>query len=190
MAKVIVDVSMSLDGFVAGPNVRAAEPMGDGGERLHAWMGAGGPDGPIHARERTLVNGAVGATIVGRTTFDLGHAPWGGTPWPGIPAFVVTHRPQQGFVGANGGKFSFGGLTEAVEWAKEAAGSKDALVLGPDIARQLIGLRLADELWIHLVPILLGAGTRLLAGIEAELAPLWEPVGRTVTHLHYAVVRP
>ncbi|MEU0155741.1 hypothetical protein [Micromonospora fulviviridis] len=86
MGKVVLDVSMSLDGFTAGPNVREAEPMGDGGERLHAWMAAKGPDGEIDAAVRREVDAAVGATIIGRRTFDLGLGSWGGTPWPGVPA--------------------------------------------------------------------------------------------------------
>jgi hypothetical protein len=86
MSKVVLDVSMSLDGFTAGPNVREAEPMGDGGERLHAWMAGSGPDGQIDLDVRRGVDATVGAAVIGRRTFDLGVGPWGGTPWPGIPA--------------------------------------------------------------------------------------------------------
>jgi hypothetical protein len=95
MGKVVLDVSISLDGFTAGPNVRKAAPMGDGGERLHAWMAGKGPEGEIDAAVRREVDAAVGAAVIGRRTFDLGLGPWGGTPWPGVPSFVVTHRARQ-----------------------------------------------------------------------------------------------
>jgi dihydrofolate reductase len=94
MSKVVLDVSMSLDGFMAGPNVLEAAPMGDGGERLHAWMAGNGPDGQIDVGVHREVDATVGATVIGRRTFDLGVGPWGGTPWPGIPSFVVTHRAR------------------------------------------------------------------------------------------------
>lgn len=92
MSKVVLNVSMSLDGFTTGPNVAEREPMGVGGERLHEWMFAGADDG-VDAGVRREMDAMVGATIIGRHTFDLGLGPWGGTPWPGIPSFVVSHRP-------------------------------------------------------------------------------------------------
>lgn len=119
MGKVVLDVSMSLDGFTAGPNVRDAEPMGDGGERLHAWMAENGPEGEIDAAVRREVDAAVGATVIGRRTFDLGLGPWGGTPWPGVPSFVVTHRARQDLLGNNGGTFAFDGMRAAVRRAKQ-----------------------------------------------------------------------
>jgi len=76
MGKIVLDVSISLDGFTAGPNVREAEPMGGGGERLHAWMAATGPEGEIDAAVRREVDAAVGATVIGRRTFNLGLHPW------------------------------------------------------------------------------------------------------------------
>jgi hypothetical protein len=129
MARVVLDVSMSLDGFTAGPNVREAEPMGDGGERLHAWMAGHGTDGQIDVGMREEVDAAVGAAVIGRRTFDLGVGPWGGTPW------------------------------------------------------------LLDELRIHLVPLLLGAGTPLFGGEQAELIPEGKPVTGTVTHLRFRVAK-
>src|SRR6266508_1589368 len=142
MSNVVLDVSMSLDGFTAGPNVREAEPMGDGGERLHAWMAGNGPDGQIDTGVRREVDATVGATVIGRRTFDLGVGPWGGTPWPGIPSFVVTHRAR------------------------------------PD---------LLDEIRIHLVPLLLGVGTPLFDGEQAEMIPEGKPVTGIVTHLRFRV---
>src|SRR5688572_19268 len=102
MSKVVWDVSMSLDGFTTGPNVRDAEPMGDGGERLHTWMEGTGPDGKADLGVFDKVNAKVGAAIIGRRTFELGLKPWGGTPWRGIPSFVVTHRTREDLRGGNG----------------------------------------------------------------------------------------
>jgi dihydrofolate reductase len=189
MGKVVLDVSMSLDGFTAGPNVREAAPMGDGGERLHAWMAEEGPEGEIDAAVRREVDAAVGATVIGRRTFDLGLGPWGGTPWPGVPSFVVTHRARQDLLGNNGGTFAFDGMQAAVRRAKQAAGHKDVLVLGADVARQLLRADLLDEVRIHLVPLLLGEGTALFAGEQAELIAEGKPVAGTVTHLRFRVAR-
>ncbi|MFG1658424.1 dihydrofolate reductase family protein [Micromonospora chersina] len=189
MGKVVLDVSMSLDGFAAGPNIREAEPMGDGGERLHAWMAEDGPEGEIDAAVRREVDTTVGATVIGRRTFDLGLGPWGGTPWPGVPSFVVTHRARPDLLGDNGGTFAFDGLRAAVRRAKQAAGHKDVLVLGADVARQLLRANLLDEVRIHLIPLLLGEGTPLFAGEQAELITEGKPVTGTVTHLRFRVVR-
>jgi dihydrofolate reductase len=187
MSKVVLDVSMSLDGFIAGPNVRDAEPMGDGGERLHEWMFRKGPDAEIDLGVRREVDASVGATVIGRRTFDLGVGPWGGTPWPGMPSFVVTHRTQPDLLGKNGGLFAFDGLEAAARRAKEAAGHKDVLVLGGEIARHLLRADLLDEIRIHLVPLLLGAGTPLFDGERAELIPEGKPVTGSVTHLRFRV---
>ncbi|MGS2645712.1 dihydrofolate reductase family protein [Streptosporangium sp. LJ11] len=190
MSKVVLDVSMSLDGFVAGPNVRMEAGMGDGGERLHEWMTGEGPDGEIDLGIRRQVDAAVGATVIGRRTFDLGVGPWGGTPWPGVPSFVVTHRTRQDLLGDNGGTFAFDGLEAAVRRAREAAGDRDVLVLGADVARQALKAGLLDEVSIHLVPLLMGEGTPLFAEDRAELIPVGKPVTGTVTHLRYGVAKP
>jgi dihydrofolate reductase len=187
MSKVVLDVSMSLDGFAAGPNVRAEEPMGDGGERLHAWMAGDGPDGQIDMDVLREADATVGAAVIGRRTFDLGVGLWGGTPWPDTPSFVVTHRPQQDLLGDNGGMFAFDGLEAAVHRAKQAAKGKDVWVLGPDVARHVLRAGLLDEVRLHLVPFLLGAGTRLFDGERAELVPVGKPVTGSVTHLRFRV---
>jgi dihydrofolate reductase len=189
MSKVVLDVSVSLDGFAAGPNVRAEEPMGDGGERLHEWMGGTGSDGEIDAGVFGEVNARVGAAVVGRRTFELGVGRWGGTPWPGAPSFVVTHRPRPDLRGDNGGLFAFDGLESAVRRAKEAAGDQDVLVLGPEVARQLLAAGLLDEIHLHLVPVLLGAGTPLFDGERAELVPDGKAVTGTVTHQRFRVAK-
>ncbi|KFU75726.1 Dihydrofolate reductase [Amycolatopsis lurida] len=183
MSKVVLDVSMSLDGFTAGPNVRAEEPMGDGGERLHEWMAGTGPD----ARVFEEVNALVGATVIGRRTFDLGLRPWGGTPWPGVPGFVVTHRTRQDLLGDNGGTFAFDGLEASVRRAKDAAGDKDVLVLGADVAGQLLTAGLLDEVHLHLAPVVLGRGTSVFGGHLGELVLQSEPVAGAATHLRYRV---
>ena len=183
MSKVVLDVSVSLDGFTTGPNVRPEEPMGDGGEQLHTWMGATGPDAAIRAG----LDAAVGATIIGRHTFDLGLDPWGGTPWPNTPSFVVTHRPRPDLVGDNGGTFVFDGLHAAVQRARQAAGPKDVVVLGANLARGLLRANLLDELHLHLVPILLGNGTPLFTGERATLIPVGNPIVGTATHLRFHI---
>jgi dihydrofolate reductase len=190
MGKVVLDVSMSLDGFTAGPDVRDEEPMGDGGERLHEWMAGEGPGGGVDLGVRREVDAAVGAAVIGRRTFDLGVGPWGGTPWPGVPSFVVTHRTRPDLRGENGGTFAFDGPEAAVERARKAAGAKDVLVLGAHVAGHLLRAGLLDEVRIHLVPLLLGGGTPLFAGERAELSPLGAPVAGAVTHLRYLVPKP
>ncbi|HEV7709211.1 MAG TPA: dihydrofolate reductase family protein [Asanoa sp.] len=183
MGRIVLDVSMSLDGFTAGPNVREAEPMGDGGERLHEWMA-------VDVDVRREVDAAVGATVIGRRTFDLGVGPWGGTPWRGVPSFVVTHRTREDLVGDNGGVFAFDGPQAAARRAKEAARGKDVLVLGAHVAGELLKAGLLDEVRLHLVPVLLGQGTPLFAGARAELIPEGTPVTGAVTHLRYLVRKP
>ena len=165
--------------------------MGDGGERLHEWMwmAGEGADGGVDIGHRT-VDATVGATVIGRRTFDLGLGPWGGTPWPGVPSFVVTHQTREDLLGGNGGTFAFDGLEAAARRAINAAGDKDVLVLGADVARQLLRAGLLDEVRIHLVPLLLGKGTPLFAGERAELIPEGEPVAGAVTHLRYRVPKP
>lgn len=191
MSKIVLDVSVSLDGFTAGPNVRPAEPMGDGGESLHGWMsGEQSADESANEVDRAVrdeVDAAVGAVIIGRRTFDLGLEPWGGTPWPGTPSFVVTYRVRGDLVGDNGGVFAFGGLREAAGRAREAAGSKDVLVLGSDVARGLLREGLLDEVHLHVVPVLLGGGTPLFTGDRADLVPVGTPRGGAANHLRYRV---
>jgi dihydrofolate reductase len=132
---------------------------------------------------------SVGATVVGRRTFDLGHKPWGGTPYPGIPCFVITHRPQDDFVGDNGGAIAFDELAAAVSRAKEAAGDKVVYVLGADVARQILAAGLLDELYLHIAPIMLGGGARLFDGERAELIADGEQATAAATHLRFRVRR-
>ena len=187
MSKIVWDVSASQDGFTAGPNVRETEPMGDGGEELHAWMAGDGPDGKLDLEVFQELEARVGATLIGRRTFDLGLRPWGGTPWPGVASFVITHRPRPDLLGDNGGVFAFDALTAAAQRAKDAAGEKDVIVLGADVARQLLRAGLLDEVWLHRAPILLGGGTPLFDGERAELVPEARAVAGFAVHQRFRV---
>ena len=139
------------------------------------WTAGNGPDGGVDIGFRT-VDAIVGAAVIGRRTFDLGVGPWGGTPWPGVPSFVVTHRTREDLLGDNGGTFALDGLEAAARRARDAAGDKNVLVLGAHVAGQLLRAGLLDEVRIHLVPLLLGEGTPLFAGERAELIPEGKPV--------------
>lgn len=190
MSKIIWDVSASLDGFTSGPNVRDSEPMGDGGESLHAWMEGSGPDGAVDQAVFERVNAMVGAILIGRRTFDLGLKNWGGTPWPATPSFVVTHRVREPLKGDNGGTFQFGGVESMAEQALAAAGDKHVVVLGAAIGRQLLDAGRLDELWLHQMPMLLGGGAPLFSGEHATLTPLEKPRQGTATHYFFRVTRP
>ncbi|HVX42259.1 MAG TPA: dihydrofolate reductase family protein [Mycobacteriales bacterium] len=183
MSRIVLDVSVSLDGFTSGPNVRAEEPMGDGGEKLHEWMAAAETDPAVAGELATNV----GAALVGRHTFELGLRPWGGTPWPGVPSFVVTHRSRPDLRAGNGGTFAFDGLEAAATRARQAAGDRDVFVLGAEVGRHLLRTGLLDEIRLHVVPILLGGGTPLFTGEQAELVPVSQVITGSVTHLHLRV---
>jgi dihydrofolate reductase len=190
MSKVVLDVSMSLDGFVTGPNVGDETPMGEGGERLHAWFSGTGPNGQVDRDVVRELDATVGAAVVGRRTFDLALGLWGGTPWPGLPSFVVTHRTRADLPGDNGGTFAFDALESATRRARDAAGDKEVRVLGADVARGLLRAGLLDEVYLHLVPLLMGDGTRLFAGERVDLVPDRPPLHGAVTHLRYRVLGP
>ncbi len=195
MAKVLVDVSMSVDGFIAGPNVGLEEPMGEGGERLHEWLFAGESRTPAHGEDAALARELVdslGAVVIGRRTFDVGVGPWGGTPFP-VQCFVVTHsaRPE---LSTPGGTFTFitDGVASAVQHAAESAGERDVCLMGADITRQVLAEGLLDEIHIHLVPVLLGSGTRLFDHIgdtHVELERTQVVDSPSVTHVRYRVVK-
>ena len=188
MSTVVLDVSMSLDGFTAGPNIGEANPLGEGGERLHEWI-FNAPDDGVDIGFSPL-NAVVGAVVVGRRTFDVGVSRWGGTPWPGVPSFVVTHRTRADLPGDNGGTFAFDGLEAAARRARDAAGDQDVMVLGAHVAGALLRAGLLDEVRLHLVPVLMGKGTPLFAGERGELIQEGKPVaGAGVTHLRYRVVK-
>ncbi len=192
MSKVIFDISMSLDGFITAANVRPDEPMGDGGERLHDWALNGEDERNRRYLEEAVA--ALGAVIVGRTTYDQS-VPWWGADGPTgsarRPVFVLTHHaPAES---PEGGVYTFvtGGLEDALEQARAAAGDKTVAVGGgAETARQYIGAGLVDEIGIHLVPVLFGSGTRLfepLSSDHIELEPIETIETPAATHLRFRV---
>ena len=214
MTKLRFDISMSLDGFVAGPNQSVENPLGEGGEQLHEWAFAlqawrephgrrGGDVNPSNAViEESLAN--IGANLMGRNMFGGGNGPWGDDPWNGwwgddppfhTPVFVVTHHAREPLTLEGGNTFTFvtDGIESALDQAREAAGGKDVhLGGGADIAQQYLNAGLIDELHVNLVPVFLGGGARLFdnldgADVRLECTRAIEAPG--VTHLSYHVVR-
>jgi dihydrofolate reductase len=190
MGTVLLDVSISLDGYLAGPGVSAEHPMGQGGERLHEWLFGQSPDEHDKAVAKEL-NGTVGATVLGRRTFDVGLAQWGGTPFP-APAFVLTHRPQPDLA-MSSGTFHFvtDGPDSAVRQARAAAGDRHVAVLGADVTRQLLDAGLLEEIRVHIVPVLLGRGVRLFEhlGATVDLEQVGSVPSSRMAHLTYRVRR-
>ena len=171
MGRVFADQSISLDGFSAGPNVGASNPMGDGGEELHAWQFRGG-----RRREvlDALFGAGTGAVVVGRRTFDLGERFWGDEPPFHLPVFVVTHRPEAPVTKRGGTTYTFvtGGVEPALAQARATAGERDVVVLGgAAVVQQCLRAGVLDELRLHLAHILLGGGTPFFGGLDpARLA--------------------
>ena len=200
MGKVIVGLSMSLDGYIAGPNDGPANPLGDGGGRLFAWWTAGkervGPDDRFKppARSRAVVEEMFrcGAIIAGRRTFDLANG-WGGHHPVGAPFFLLTHRPVERHVGpGTGGTVVTDGIESALRQARRVAGDRTIAVCAADVARQYLNAGLLDEINIDLVPVLLGGGVRLFVDhgdrrFDLKCTRLVESDG--VTHLRYRVLR-
>ena len=193
MSSVLLELSVSLDGFAAGPDIGPDAPLGRDGERLHEWMFAGKSAGDF-ARDATARFSGVGAFILGRRMADLGIGPWGEEPVFHAPCFVVTHRPAETIVRKGGTSYTFvtDGIPAALESARQAAGSKDLLVSGgADVAQQFLTAGLIDEVRLHLVPVVLGSGTRLFDGVQrgTRLIPRAAQTDAAVTHLFYAAER-
>ncbi len=200
---------MSLDGFVAGPSQSEKNPLGEGGEQLHEWAFDLEAWRKPHGREGGEVNASsqvveeslenIGAHLMGRNMFGGGPGPWGDDPWQGWwgddppfhnPVFVVTHHAREPLEkGDTTFTFVTDGVESAVAQAREAAGDRDVAVGGgASIAQQCLGAGLVDEMALHVVPILLGDGTRLLENVgklELESTRVVEAPG--VTHLTYSV---
>jgi dihydrofolate reductase len=197
MTKVVADISMSLDGYVTGPDPDLAHGLGNGGEPLHDWAMAS--TDPVDAKILRDATDATGAVVMGRNLFDIVNGPHGwdehmgygagnvGTP----PFFVATHRASPAVRLPLDFTFVTEGVARAVELARGAAGAKDVVVMGGgDVVRQCIDLSLADELHIHLAPIVLGGGTPLFAGSDCHrLEQRSVVVSPAATHLTYAVQR-
>jgi dihydrofolate reductase len=211
MATVKVDITMSLDGFVAGPNATLERPLGEGGERLHEWLFGlagwrslhgleGGETGP----DDDVMNEAfesIGPVVMGRRMFSGGAGPWEDDPnpdgWWGddppfhAPLFVLTHHPRETVAKQGGTSFVFvtEGIESALDQARAAGGEKDvSLAGGANVIQQYLRAGAIDELQIHLVPLLLGDGVRLFGGERPELELARVVTSPAVTHLRYRVV--
>ena len=214
MTRLTLDISMSLDGFVAGPNQTLEQPLGEGGDRLHEWA-----FGLASWRERHGLSGgttnadsevvqesldATGAVLMGRRMFSGGAGPWADDPnadgWWGddppfrVPVFILTHHSREPVAKEGGTTFTFvtDGIEAALEQARAAAGGKDVAVAGgANLAQQYLAAGLFDELQIHLAPVFLGDGVRLFDNLGTEQIDL--EVTRAihspaVTHLRYRIV--
>ncbi len=176
MSKVLAGITISLDGFITGPDDRLGAGLGDGGERLHYWV-FGGPwsyaDGErgvasdVDNAYLDEVFSSGGAMICGRTMHDVVDG-WGDEPGFGMPMFVVTHRPHDPVVkGETSFDFVTDGIEAALDRARDAAGERNVIVMGGgDLLRQYLAAGLVDELTLTIAPVLLGAGKRLFDGIS------------------------
>lgn len=191
MSKLKFQISVSLDGFVAGPNPSEEHPLGEGGEQLHDWVIELAAWRESHGREGGAVNAStpvfeeaianVGATIMGRDMFGGSPGPWGEDPWRGWwgeeppfhhPVFVLTHHEREPLELGGGNSFTFvtDGIEPALERAREAANGKDvAIGGGADVIQQYLAAGLVDEMLLNVVPVVLGGGRRLLENLDSDL---------------------
>jgi dihydrofolate reductase len=211
MSLVNCQISVSLDGFVAGPNQSLEDPLGEGGERLHEWAFATDAWREQHGRrggERNAdaevideVFQGVGAYIMGRNMFGGGPGPWDES-WKGwwgdeppfhAPVFVLTHHPREPLEMQGATTFTFvtDGIESALEQARAAAGDGDvAIAGGAQAVQQYLAAGLLDELYIHIVPVILGGGERLLENVgHPQLEPVKVVASPAVTHVKYRLVR-
>ncbi len=203
MGKVVFNMTMSLDGFVAGPNDNPENGLGDGGDSLFKWYFGGDTEIPISDGNMVLKVSSqsaeilkesfktYGAGVWGRRTFDIAHA-WGGHP-PGSPCFIVTHDIPQEWV-YEGSPFTFvtDGVESAIRKAKKAAGDKHVVICTASILQQCLNAGLMDEIHVDVAPLLLGNGVRLfdhlnIAPIKLESIRVVDAPG--VTHLGFRVVK-
>lgn len=198
MARVVLNFSMSLDGFVAGPDISMDNAMGIGGDRLHEWMFQSGSSGfhTASAEDSRVVADtlqSVGAVLLGRRTYDLGLPHWDNdTPFP-APSFVLTHRGEPGRQTKSASfQFVTNGVHSAVASARTAAGDKSVIVMGAETAQHILRAGLADAIHIQVVSVLLCRGKRLFD----EIGDTRIELGRTravaaspgVTHLEFEVL--
>jgi dihydrofolate reductase len=206
LAGLTFEISMSLDGFVAGPNPSSDDPLGEGGTQLHewgigtaAWREHHGLEGGERNADSALLEESiarVGATIMGKRMFGGGDGPWGDEPWEGWwgdeppfahSVFVLTHHPREPLVKGQTTFTFVEGIEPALEQARAAAGDMDVAVGGgTDVIQQYLSAGLVDELTLHVVPVLLGGGVRLFERLEGlELEPAAVVGSPEVTHLTY-----
>jgi dihydrofolate reductase len=205
---VIFEITMSLDGYVAGPDATLEEPLGKGGERLHEWVyglaswrRSHGLEGGEESRDSELLEESVAgnrATVMGRRMFSGGEGPWGADPNPNgwwgddppfrHPVFVVTHHARDPLVlGETTFTFVTDGPEAALAAAREAAGDGNVNVAGgASVGQQLLRAGLVDELRLHVAPLFLGGGVRLFEGLEPRDLEIQEVIASPrVTHLRY-----
>ena len=213
MGKLVLDISMSLDGYVAGPDPTLEEPLGKGGEDLHEWVvglkswrerhGYEGGEENVDSDVTTEAMTGLGATIMGRGMYSLGEGPWEDDPkadgWWGDdppfhhPVFVLTHHEREPVQKEGGTTFTYvtDGIESALAQAREAAG--DGVIAiggGADVAQQYLNAGLLDEFQVHVVPLFLGGGRRLFDGVSANverMRVIESPTG--VVHMRYRVVK-
>jgi dihydrofolate reductase len=196
----VLYMSMSLDGFIAGPNAGPGNGLGDDGERLHDWLSGGEPSASSGVPGRPAgVNGqifdefmATGAVVAGRGTFEPAGG-WGGDHHDGVPIFVLTRREPDSEMGQWPLVTYVSDVRTAMTQAQEAAGDKNVLVHGAGTAQLALAAGVLDELEIHLIPVLLGQGRRLFDHLDPEHTELERTrilEGEAgVTHMHYRVQR-
>jgi dihydrofolate reductase len=213
MSKLRFHISVSVDGFVAGPDQSEENPLGVGGESLHEWIVELEAWRRPHGLEGGKVNAStpvieeaqsnVGATVMGRNMFGGGPGPWTeDPPWNGwwgdnppfhTPVFVLTHHPREPLEMDGGTTFNFvtDGIEPALEQARQAAGGRDVLLGGgASVIQQYLAAGLVDEFELHIVPILLGDGERLLENVgNLKLEQVRAIEAPSVTHLKYRVVK-
>jgi dihydrofolate reductase len=200
MSIVTCQISVSLDGYVAGPNQSVDDPLGEGGERLHEWAFAA-DRAAVDAEVSEEVMSGLGAFVMGRRMFGGGEGGWdeSWTGWWGAdppyhaPVFVLTHHPREPLEMQGGTTFHFvtDGIESALEQARAGAGDADVGIAGgASTVNQYLAAGLLDEIHLHIVPVILGAGERLLEGVgdltleQAEVRP-----SDAVTHVRYRVRR-
>jgi dihydrofolate reductase len=201
VGSVKVDITTSLDGYVAGPNDSPDIPLGEGGERLHEWIfglaswrEAHGLEGGERSQDSEILEEAMrdtGAIVLGRRMFDNARG-WGDEPPFRVPVFVLTHETREPLV-KTGTTFTFvDGIESAFEQARAAAGDKNISIGGgADTIQQFLAAGLVDELQLHVTPLLLGGGVRLFNGPGSgiELEPTRVIESPAVTHLRFRVVK-
>lgn len=190
MQKTVIEITMSLDGFIAGTGITKANPMGEGGQRLHDWFFKNKTTTDEALLEEMLDN--IGAVIVGSGTYDTAiEDAWGGENPFTVPVFVVCH--QLPGIKVKGFTYIPNGVVATLDEAKAAAGNKDVLIMGgANIIQQYLRLRLFDALHIHIAPVLFGAGTRLFDHIDSnkiELNKLKAIDTPGATHIYYEAVK-
>ena len=209
MSKLKLNITMSIDGFVAGPDQSVEHPLGVGGEKLHGWLyplaafrgGHGEEGGEVNASTPFAedILGGAGATIMGRNMFGGGPGPWGDESWKGWwgddppfhhPVYVLTRYSRDPLEMQGGTTFHFvtDGIESALDQARAAAGEKDvSLGGGASVAQQYLGAGLLDEIVVSIVPILLGRGARLFDNVgDATLEQVESVEAPGVTHIRYA----